>query len=100
MPLSDSVVCSTPGFPGLQYFPEFSQAHVHSVGDVIQSFCPLSFPSPPPLNLPSIRVFSNVLALEESGNSPCPDVHISTLDALIRESQRKVTCSLISGQCA
>ena len=37
--------CSKPGFPGLHYFPEFAQTHVHWVGDAIQPSHPLSPPS-------------------------------------------------------
>ena len=33
--------------------------HVHQAGDAVQPGHPLSSPSPPALNLPSIRVFSN-----------------------------------------
>ena len=36
--------------PGLQC-PEFTQTHVHRVRDAIQPSHPLSFPSPPALNL-------------------------------------------------
>ena len=43
--------CSTPGFPVLQYLPEFAQTHVHWVSDAIQPSHPLSPPSPPALNL-------------------------------------------------
>ena len=41
--------------------PEFTQTHVHWVGDAIQPSHPLSSPSPPAPNPipPSIRVFSN-----------------------------------------
>ena len=39
--------------------PEFTQTHVHRVSDAIQPSHPLSSPSPPAPNLPSIRVFSN-----------------------------------------
>ena len=50
---------------GLQYArppcpsptPKFTQTHLHQVSDAIQSSHPLSSPSPPALNLPSIRVF-------------------------------------------
>ena len=55
--------CSTPGFPALHYLPEPAQTHVHRVGDAIQPFRPLSFPSPLPSIFPSIRVFSNGSAL-------------------------------------
>ena len=37
---------STPGLPVHQQFPEFTQTHVHQVGDAIQPSHPLS--SPPP----------------------------------------------------
>ena len=43
-------VCSTPGFLVHQQLPEFTQTHVHWVGDTIQP-SHLSFPSPPALNL-------------------------------------------------
>ena len=39
--------------------PEFTQTHVHWVGDAIQPSHPLSSPSPLPSIFPSIRVFSN-----------------------------------------
>ena len=39
--------------------PRVAQTHVHGVGDAIQPSHPLSSPSPPAFNLPSIRVFSN-----------------------------------------
>jgi len=47
---------STPGLPVHHQHPEFTQTHVHRVGDAIQPSHPLSSPSPP---APSIRVFSN-----------------------------------------
>ena len=37
---------STPGFPVHHQLQEFTQTHVHWVGDTIQSSHPLSFPSP------------------------------------------------------
>ena len=39
--LCDRTDCSTPGFPVLHYLSEFSQAHVHWVGDGIQPSHPL-----------------------------------------------------------
>ena len=39
--------------------PETTQTHVHQVSDDIQPSHPLSSPSPPAPNPPSIRVFSN-----------------------------------------
>ena len=43
--------------------PEFSQTHIHRVGDAIQPFHPLSSPSSPAPIPPSIRVISNELTL-------------------------------------
>ena len=43
--------CSTPGLPVHYQLPLFTQTHVHWVGDAIQTSHPLSFPSPPALNL-------------------------------------------------
>ena len=51
--LCDPMNCSTPGLP------EFTQTHVHWVGDVIQPSHPLSSPFPPAPIRPSIRVLSN-----------------------------------------
>ena len=46
--------CSMPGLPVHHQLPEFTQTHVHWVGDAIQRSHPLSPPIPP-----SIRVFYN-----------------------------------------
>ena len=48
--LCDSRDCSNPGFPVLQHLLEFTQIHVHWVGDAIQPSHPLSPCSLPPLN--------------------------------------------------
>ena len=42
---------STPGLPVHHQLPEFTQTHVHWVGDAIQPSHPLLYPSPPALNL-------------------------------------------------
>ena len=49
--LCDPMNCSTPGLPVHHWLPEFTQTHVHWVGDAIQPSHPLSSPSPPALNL-------------------------------------------------
>ena len=49
--LCDPMDCSTPGFPVYHQLPEFTQTHVHRVGDAIQPSHPLSSPSPPALSL-------------------------------------------------
>ena len=42
--------CSTPGLPVHHQLPEFTQTHVHRVGDAIQPSHPLSSPFPPAPN--------------------------------------------------
>ena len=58
-PLCDPMNSSTPSLPVRHQLPEFTQTHVHRVGDAIQPSHPLSSPSPPTPIPPSIRVFSN-----------------------------------------
>ena len=57
--LCDPMDCSTPDFPVHHQFLEFTQTHVHRVGDATQPSHPVSSPSPPTFNFPSIRIFSN-----------------------------------------
>ena len=48
--LRDPMNCSTPGLPVHHQLLEFTQTHVHRVGDAIQPSHPLSSPSPPAPN--------------------------------------------------
>ena len=48
--LCDPMNCSMQGLPVNLQLPEFSQTHVHQVGDAIQPSHPLSSPSPPAPN--------------------------------------------------
>ena len=48
--LCDPMNCSTPGLPVHHQLPEFTQTHVHRVGNAIQPSHPLSSPSPPAPN--------------------------------------------------
>ena len=57
--LCDPMDCSTPDFPVHHKLPEFTQTHVHRVGDAIQTSHPLSSSSPPAFYLSHIRVISN-----------------------------------------
>ena len=61
--ICDPMNCSMPGLPVHNQLPESTQTHFHWVGDAIQPSHPLSSPSPPSLNLSSIRVFLNESAL-------------------------------------
>ena len=58
--LCDPMNCSTPGLPVHHQLPEFTQTHVHQVGDATSSHLILCHPLLllPPIP-PSIRVFSN-----------------------------------------
>ena len=47
----DPADCSMPGFPVHHQLPEFTQPHVHRVGDAIQPSHPLLSPSPFAFNL-------------------------------------------------
>jgi len=49
--LCDPMDCSMPGHLVHHQLPEFTQTHVHRVGDAIQPSHPLSPPSPPVFNL-------------------------------------------------
>ena len=48
--ISNPMNRSTPGLPVHHQLPNFTQTHVHRVGDAIQPSHPLSPPSPPALN--------------------------------------------------
>ena len=61
--LCDPMNHSTPGLPVHHQLLEFTQTHVHRVGDAIQPSHPLSSPSPPAHNPSQHQVFSNELTL-------------------------------------
>ena len=49
--LRNTMDCNTTGLPVCHQLPEFTQTHVHWVGDAIQPSHPLSSTSPPAFNL-------------------------------------------------
>ena len=53
--LCDPMDCSTPDLPVHHQLLEFTQTHVHWVGDAIQLSHPLSSPSPPTFNLSQLQ---------------------------------------------
>ena len=61
--LCDPMNHGTLGFSVYHQLPESTQTNVHRVSDAILPSHPLLSLSPPALNLPSIRVFSNQSAL-------------------------------------
>ena len=67
--LCDPMNRSTPGLPVHHQLPEFTQTHVHRVGDAIQPSHPLSSPSPPAPN-PSQHPWMWSLFLDSQVYSP------------------------------
>ena len=62
--LCDPMDCSMPGLPVHHQLPEFTQTHVHGVGDVIQPSYPLLSPSPPAPNPSQHQRLSNDSTLQ------------------------------------
>ena len=67
--LCDPMNCSTPGLPVHHQLPEFTQTHVHWVGDAIQPSHPLLFLLLLPSIFPSIRSFQMRQFFESGGQS-------------------------------
>ena len=62
--LCDPMNFNMPGYPVHHQLLELAQPHVHRVSDAIQSFHPLSSPSPPVFNLPQHQsLFQRVSSL-------------------------------------
>ena len=58
--------CSMPGLPVHHQLPEFTQTHVHKVGDAIQPSHPLSSPSSPTFNFSQHQgLFQKVSSLHQ-----------------------------------
>ena len=58
--LCDPMNRSTPGLPVHHQLPEFTQTHVHRVGDAIQPSHPLLSPSPPAPNPSHVSYTYNI----------------------------------------
>ena len=67
--LCDPMNCSTPGFSVHHQLPEFTQTHVHRVGDAIQPSHPLSSPFPPAPNIYCFYLCFGFLAPRHVGSS-------------------------------
>ena len=71
--------CSMPGLPGHHQLPEFTQTHVHWVGDAIQPSHPLSSPSPLTFNLPASGSFQMSQFFASGGQSTGISASVSVL---------------------
>ena len=66
--LHDPMDCSSPGLPIDHWLLEFTQTHVHGVGDAIQPSHPLSpTPCPPDLNLSQHHICMRVCVCAQKG---------------------------------
>ena len=79
-PLCDPMNCSTPGLPVHHQLPEFTQTHVHWVGDAIQTSHPLSSLLLLPSIFPSTRVFSRV----SSSHQNCAWQNLAALNSFLK----------------
>ena len=70
---------STPGLPVHHHLPEFTQTHVHRVGDAIQPSHPLSSPSLCPQSLPASESFPMSHLFTSGGQS----IGVSTLASVL-----------------
>ena len=71
--------CSMPGFPVHHQIPEFTQTHVHSVGDAVQPSHLRLSPSLPAFIFPSIRVFQMSQLFTSDGQS----IGVSALESVL-----------------
>ena len=77
---------STPGLPVHHQLPEFTQTHVHRVGDAIQPSHPLSSPIPPaPKSLPASGSFPMSQLCAWGGQSTGVSASASVLPVNIQE---------------
>ena len=84
--LCDSMNCSMPVLPVHHQLQEFTQIHVHWVGDAIQPSHPLSSPSPPALNLSQHQgLFQGVSSSHQGGQSIGVSASASVLPMNIQE---------------
>ena len=84
--LWDPMNCSMPGLPVHHQLPEFTQTHVHRVGDAIQPSHPLSSPIPPaPKSLPASGSFPMSQLCAWGGQSTGVSASASVLPVNIQE---------------
>ena len=83
--------CSMPAFPVLRYLPEFSQTHVHWVGDVITSSHPLSSFSCPQ-SFPSSGSFPVSCFFASGGQSTGASASASAFQLMLKSGFRFAQC--------
>ena len=77
--------CSMPGFLVRQQLLEFTQSHVHRIGDAIQLSHPLSSPSPPTFNLSQHQTLPMSQLFASSGQSIGASASASVLPMNIQD---------------
>ena len=83
--LCDAMDCSTPGLPVYHQLLEFTQTHVHTVGDTIQPSHPLSSPTPPAFNLSQYQSFPMSWFFPSGGQSIGVSASASVLPVNIQD---------------
>ena len=84
--LCDPMDCSTPDLPAHHQLPEFTQTHVHWVGDAMQPPHLLLFPSPPAFDLSQHQgLFQWVSSLASGGQSIGVSASASVLPVNIQD---------------
>ena len=92
--LCDPMDCSMPGLPVHHQLPEFTQTHVHWVGDAIQPSHPLSFPS---LAFSVVPSSSRLQSFPASGSFPMNQLFASGGQSIGVSASASVL--LINTQC-
>ena len=82
---NDLMDCSMPGFPVQYQHPEFTQTHVHRVGDAIQPSHPLPAPSSHLHSVPASRSFPMSQVFASNGQSIWVSASASVLPMNIQD---------------
>ena len=90
--------CSMPGLPVHHQLPEITLTYLHWVSDAIQSFHPLSSPSPPALNLSASGSFPMSQFSASGGQSIGVSASTSVLPMNIQGSFRLDLLNLLAVQ--
>ena len=94
--LCDPMNHSTPGLPVHHQLPEFTQTHVHRVGDAIQPSHPLSSPTPPAFTLLafSLKLLPTPSGITGLHVSPCTKIFLASRLYKFYQQLYKIKCIL------